>query len=1009
MNHDCCCPTLSCSGMCGCCDGVNVATPMATANRPGLPALSYRVGTHGTFLESMKARLSSSDYPQLAALTTRAPEDAVIGMLDAWATVADVLTFYQERIANEGYLRTATERRSVVELGRLVGYEPRPGVASSVYLAYTLDDNFKEETVIAKGTRAQSVPGPGELPQSFETSEELKARAKWNNLKPRTTKPQTEESVRNGDGTNAQIYLNGIVTNLKLNDPLLIDFSGNNNPEIFRVRNVILDGVANRTLVTLQESSAIAGIHAVTTPTHKNTGLSLVDELAFPPSVQLASGLQLPRDVDSLFTGNGLVAKNTTAALRATGSRRQYLMGGEASYGALKALSPSLRETLSKATESAEVTNKNPMKVYALRTKASLFGHNAPKEPLYEDAMIGPAGHSLPNPKAGNLKPQKEWKEWDAGSDERGDVLYLDRRYENILPGSHIAILKANQSPMILIANEVHNLSRSAYGISGESTRVHLNDSWWDAKGLINEDLRITTVFAQPEELEMAEEPITEAICGGVTQLLELDGLYEGLESGRWVVVSGEREIGGTSGVRFSELAMLASVTQGVGTQVSNSAGTGIGSLSGGANSPIRILAGDKTRTFIKLGTELAYCFKRDTVSIYGNIVRATHGETRREALGSGDGAKALQAFILKQPPLTHTSASNPTGIESSLKVYVNDIQWREAESLALHARTDRVYVTKTDDEGKTKVIFGNGKEGARLPTGIENIKAEYRNGIGKSGNVKAGQISLLSSRPLGVKEVINPLRALGGADRDSRDQARKNVPIAIQALDRLVSVQDYEDFSRTYAGIGKARAVELSDGGRQVVQITIAGNDDIPIDKNADLYKNLRRALLDFGDPYQAIQLEIRELMLIVVSARIRIHAEYQWEPVVTQMRSTMLDAFGFERRELGQDVSFSEVISVMQGVRGVAYVDVDVLRGIPEKVEGGPTGRRLQTPAEIAERVSGPLRDNKGNILNVKEPLMRISVSLAERDSNGAILPAQLAFISPDVPETLILNQII
>ena len=47
-----------------------------------------------------------------------------IALLDAWATVGDVLTFYQERIANEGYLRTATERRSVLELARLVGYAP---------------------------------------------------------------------------------------------------------------------------------------------------------------------------------------------------------------------------------------------------------------------------------------------------------------------------------------------------------------------------------------------------------------------------------------------------------------------------------------------------------------------------------------------------------------------------------------------------------------------------------------------------------------------------------------------------------------------------------------------------------------------------------------------------------------------------------------------------------------------------------------------------------------------
>jgi hypothetical protein len=44
---------------CGCCEGIQQLTPMLTANRPGLPVLSYRVGTHATFLETMLARLSN--------------------------------------------------------------------------------------------------------------------------------------------------------------------------------------------------------------------------------------------------------------------------------------------------------------------------------------------------------------------------------------------------------------------------------------------------------------------------------------------------------------------------------------------------------------------------------------------------------------------------------------------------------------------------------------------------------------------------------------------------------------------------------------------------------------------------------------------------------------------------------------------------------------------------------------------------------------------------------------
>jgi hypothetical protein len=86
---------------CGCCAGTTVVTPIAEYNAAGLPAIAYRTGAWATFRESMLARLSSSDYPALAGLTTRADNDFSIALLDASAVVLDILTFYQERRANE--------------------------------------------------------------------------------------------------------------------------------------------------------------------------------------------------------------------------------------------------------------------------------------------------------------------------------------------------------------------------------------------------------------------------------------------------------------------------------------------------------------------------------------------------------------------------------------------------------------------------------------------------------------------------------------------------------------------------------------------------------------------------------------------------------------------------------------------------------------------------------------------------------------------------------------------
>ena len=126
---------MSCTGgsdcMCGCCAGTSVQTPQARANLPGLSSISYKVGTWATFKDSMLARLSSSDYPSLNALRTRDNDDFTIALIDATSVVLDILSFYQERLANESYLRTAMQLRSLTELSRLIGYQPAPGVSAS--------------------------------------------------------------------------------------------------------------------------------------------------------------------------------------------------------------------------------------------------------------------------------------------------------------------------------------------------------------------------------------------------------------------------------------------------------------------------------------------------------------------------------------------------------------------------------------------------------------------------------------------------------------------------------------------------------------------------------------------------------------------------------------------------------------------------------------------------------------------------------------------------------------
>src|SRR3954468_18393052 len=197
---------------CGCCEGL--AAPAPVRNDPGLPALRYRVDTQPGFyarmLESLPLAHRDPDEPNsprpLGRLLSRSSDDPTVAFVDACSCVADVLTFYEERIANEGFLRTATERRSVLELARTIGYELKPGVAANAFLVFDVEDRTvpraavtpgtpvppvaaPEPALIAAGTGVQSVPGQDELPQTFEITADLLARPDWNHLTPQLARP----------------------------------------------------------------------------------------------------------------------------------------------------------------------------------------------------------------------------------------------------------------------------------------------------------------------------------------------------------------------------------------------------------------------------------------------------------------------------------------------------------------------------------------------------------------------------------------------------------------------------------------------------------------------------------------------------------------------------------------------------------------------------------------------------------------------------------------------------
>lgn len=928
---------------CGCCEAGLPEVP-ARENRPGQPALGYRVGTHNSFLQRMLARLAR----ELPALTSRAGDDPAIALLDAWAAAADVLSFYSERIVNEHYLRTATERRSVLELARAIGYELRPGVAAGTVLAFPLDEfpGSPTQTSIPVGTKVQSVPAPAQQPQTFETIETIDARAKWNAMRPRQTRPQ-RLALNAGTG---HLYRFAIPGDPPLRGARLTTIA---IAELFPTSTLVLGEEVTSLQAQAVNEIVIAGTNSRLAPGDRLLFVGVRDDnthrTLVAPVLEVAPDqerghtrvvLDIPLPDEIAFVDQAIIATLLAALLPSP----MPLPLGQAQIHQLLA-----NRTLSESQVQAQITTNQwapldvelvlkpppppPADIFAFRERLGFFGHNGPLYSTLPAALTGPPATTPPgdDPQAGDglaieVPPVPYPLDWDSpgqrsiwmssrtdpevyydGGDDALPDIYLERVVSELVPGSWVVFEHLDARPAYQVRSVVEH-SLAGYGITGRATGLMLDDV--DGTDLLNDTpdkpeefgFRTTTAYVVSQPLELAALPIADVVPQGATELM-LDGAVLDLQPGRLAVLTGEQA--GTPGIFQSELLTLDESLHVVVAEPE----------------------GDAGYTVLRFAPGLQHSYVRATVTINANVARATHGETVRQVLGSGDGAQAHQRFALRKPPLTYVSAPTASGARSTLELRVDGVRWDEAPSLFGLNPHDEGYVVRHEDDGTAQIIFGDGERGARLPTGFENVTATYRSGIGLEGNLAAGRLTLLLSRPLGVGGVSNPLPASDGAPPERLEDARTNAPLTVRTFERIVSLQDYEDFARAFVGIGKAQARMLWSGERRIVHLTVAAANGDPVGPQSALFPNLVRAIDAARETAHGVCVGGYVRRQFHVSARVLVHPRHEREVVFAAVEAALRAAFSFERRAFGQAVTAAEVLSVIQGVPGVVAADLDQL----------------------------------------------------------------------------------
>jgi len=135
----------------------------------GQPLIDYMARDYESLLQAMREQI-----PRKLGQWTDFANEADFGnvLLQLFAHIGDILSYYQDRVANESFLGTAQTRRSVIEHLRLIGYELATAAPAAADLTVTVPASVTSTVTVGKGDAFGTTSQKGRPAVRFEYTQD---------------------------------------------------------------------------------------------------------------------------------------------------------------------------------------------------------------------------------------------------------------------------------------------------------------------------------------------------------------------------------------------------------------------------------------------------------------------------------------------------------------------------------------------------------------------------------------------------------------------------------------------------------------------------------------------------------------------------------------------------------------------------------------------------------------------------------------------------------------------